>query len=533
MRVAIGLAALAAAGACAAAEPAAKPAAITNPDWLARPSGEDIARYYPLLAQRLEMEGLATLSCTVNAAGDLVDCKSVYEAPADFGFGAAVLKIASTFKMKPMTVNGKPVDGGTVRIPIRFVLPKGEGPNGPAEPPHASPTAMTQALRLVDTGQFVSATAQRFESVTDGGDAPPTLRQETRTALHDAVEAHKVDLRDAFARAFASVYAEGEMAAIADFNMGPGKAVQTNTTLQAVRAQVFNTYRRTQRDAAHDAFCAARACGSPAELAAVWRAADPRDNRLDNPQWSEAPSSFALRRAAPALYDAIGLTGAVRLTCKVVKEGKLEGCGVDEELPKGMGYGAAAVSLTGQYRLSPIQLTGAEGRKVTVRVGFTPTTLPDAQPPPAPKSARALELGRRIVDSDPDDEATGRRTIELQILQYQAPMPKGVDGKTYDAAIEAYRTGSNAARTAGRAQTAAGWAAALSEDELSALAAYRATPAAKAQSERREALGVAMTKAAMYAAQAITADVHKALCATRTCPVIVRAPASPAMKAPG
>jgi protein TonB len=44
---------------------------ITNPDWARRPTGEDIARYYPDRAQRMEVEGRATLSCTVNARGTL------------------------------------------------------------------------------------------------------------------------------------------------------------------------------------------------------------------------------------------------------------------------------------------------------------------------------------------------------------------------------------------------------------------------------------------------------------------------------
>jgi protein TonB len=49
----------------------------------------------------------------------------VSEDPADYGFGDAALKIAKTFKMKPQTKDGAPVDGGQVRIPIRWVLPKG------------------------------------------------------------------------------------------------------------------------------------------------------------------------------------------------------------------------------------------------------------------------------------------------------------------------------------------------------------------------------------------------------------------------
>ena len=40
-----------------------RPSVITNPDWARKPSGEDIARYYPDRALRMEVEGRATLSC--------------------------------------------------------------------------------------------------------------------------------------------------------------------------------------------------------------------------------------------------------------------------------------------------------------------------------------------------------------------------------------------------------------------------------------------------------------------------------------
>src|SRR5437899_1617387 len=51
-----------------------RPSVITNADWLRKPTGEDINKYYPERATRMNLEGKATLSCTVNARGTLESC---------------------------------------------------------------------------------------------------------------------------------------------------------------------------------------------------------------------------------------------------------------------------------------------------------------------------------------------------------------------------------------------------------------------------------------------------------------------------
>jgi protein TonB len=92
---------------------------ITKPNWAQLPNARDIVEYMPNAA-RQGVSGRATINCRVTKAGRLRDCSVLNETPEGLGFGAAAVKMAVKFRMKPQALDGRPVDGGVVILPIVF-----------------------------------------------------------------------------------------------------------------------------------------------------------------------------------------------------------------------------------------------------------------------------------------------------------------------------------------------------------------------------------------------------------------------------
>jgi len=105
----------------------APPNTVTNPDWLRKPSSDDITRYYPDAAQRHDIGGKVRVQCRLASDGVLNDCVVLSEAPTGYGFGEAALNVASRFQMRPGTRDGQPI-AGQIIIPITFAIPPPERP---------------------------------------------------------------------------------------------------------------------------------------------------------------------------------------------------------------------------------------------------------------------------------------------------------------------------------------------------------------------------------------------------------------------
>jgi len=112
------------AGLAAADDPSATvtdPPAMTGPNWLTPPKGDDLAHLYPLPAMRAHLEGAATIKCIVTVEGYLNSCQVLTETPVGAGFGLATVQASALWRMAPATRDGTPVEG-VITVPLKWKL---------------------------------------------------------------------------------------------------------------------------------------------------------------------------------------------------------------------------------------------------------------------------------------------------------------------------------------------------------------------------------------------------------------------------
>lgn len=102
-----------------------------GPDWLHKPTAQDMANYYPEKGQRDAVSGRGIIDCDVTAKGLLDHCRVVDEFPTGYAFGEAALKLGRIFRIDPKTVDVADPARNRVIIPIIFnALNKPPPPSG-------------------------------------------------------------------------------------------------------------------------------------------------------------------------------------------------------------------------------------------------------------------------------------------------------------------------------------------------------------------------------------------------------------------
>ena len=103
---------------------------VTPASLVTSPTRSQIEAAYPTRALSDGIDGAALIDCMVSKAGALGGCQLLGENPSGYGFGAAALDLAADFTLKPRLVDGAPVDGAEVRVPVQF---QATDPSAPLE----------------------------------------------------------------------------------------------------------------------------------------------------------------------------------------------------------------------------------------------------------------------------------------------------------------------------------------------------------------------------------------------------------------
>lgn len=94
-------------------------AVVGKPQWALLPQESDVSSAFEKTPKNLGTVRVM-LNCVVAQAGSVEDCAVESETPAGQGYGAAALALAKLMRLSTWTMEGLPVVGGSLRIPIRY-----------------------------------------------------------------------------------------------------------------------------------------------------------------------------------------------------------------------------------------------------------------------------------------------------------------------------------------------------------------------------------------------------------------------------
>ncbi len=123
-------------------------AGFDGPTLATLPANDDLQREYPRVALLMDLGGHATITCRAMADGRLEDCHVAEEDPVGLGFGAATVRAAVYFRVKPAMKDGRPVEG-RITIPLRWQADGRYAPPVAAPLASASPAALALGRRVV------------------------------------------------------------------------------------------------------------------------------------------------------------------------------------------------------------------------------------------------------------------------------------------------------------------------------------------------------------------------------------------------
>ncbi|NEX93865.1 TonB family protein [Caulobacter sp. 17J65-9] len=321
----------------AASANAAEPKEVP-PAWAKRASGDQLLSFLPAKAAKEGQDGKAVIECDVAVDGNLRNCRVISETPEGYGFGAAALLAAPLFKMKPATVDGKPVVRAA-RIPINWDLERGVG-------------------------------GKSFDMVTQAVWLEAPTRAEVQAARGGKVAtAARVVLNCGFKP-------DGTLT-----DCDEKEASEQGAGLTPAARKLLGKFRMAGADKLKDTRILVPFQFDPGGSPGV------EDRRLlSKPAWAQRANPAAL--AFPAAARAAGLSeGRATAECLVGAQGVLVDCHVVSESAANVGFGDTAVAAAALFRASAWTNEGRPVDGARVRIGFQFVDEADEAPaaaPPAP-----------------------------------------------------------------------------------------------------------------------------------------------------
>jgi TonB family protein len=283
---------------------------VGKPGWLKRPTGSEMIRYYPADVMDRSISGQATIRCVVRLDTRIENCVVLDEAPWGMGFGEASIRmLTDTARFRPMTVEGKPVAGGQVTIPVRI----------------SSPTPSARYVIL----EPVWERAPSFEDMAAAWPASAGSLEEGVAVLRCALGADGSLDRCivASARPSASEFGRAALSLSGKFRM----KLTPQESARYAQSDVLVSFRFL----------------NPASSAA-------RARTVEKPRWITALRPEAVVAVYPAQAADAGIeAGRATVDCLVGADGRLTDCQVARERPVNLGFGQSALAIAGLMQMNP------------------------------------------------------------------------------------------------------------------------------------------------------------------------------------
>ncbi len=290
---------------------------VTPPDWLRRPSQDDVLAVWPSKDFGQRRGGTGVIACSVSAQGALFACRVISEKPEGSGFGNAAMALAPQFLMTPALRNGKPEPWNELRIPVNFKSSPNQ--SGELTPPNLIRPSLTNVVwtQAPTAAQVATAFPAKARAAKTGGNAVLDCNLDEAGRLTKCVTLGETPKRLDIARAAKTLTL---------FFVGPTLRSDGAST-KGAGVQIPFTF--------------------PIEMTSA------TEPVVGKPRWTAAPTAEALAAAIPATAAASGIrTARVVLSCRIAQGGSLEACGIASEEATAQGFGAAALGLAKDIRVS-------------------------------------------------------------------------------------------------------------------------------------------------------------------------------------